>query len=70
MSEKNVVPVQVVRWMTRVQEGAYTGYAPKTVANLASQDQGPAYRRFPGGRVLYDLADLDAWVMQQEKKAA
>lgn len=62
--------IRTTRWLTRPHAATYTGYSPKTLANLASQDRGPTYRRFGGGRVLYELADLDSWIMAQERRVA
>jgi len=72
MTEKidEMFTIRTTRWLTRPQAATYTGYSPKTLANLASQDRGPAYRRFGGGRVLYELADLDSWIMAQAKRVA
>lgn len=38
----------------------YLGLSPKTLANWRTIGRGPAFRRH-GGRILYAVADLDAW---------
>ena len=43
-----------------VMAGQYLGVSPKTLANWRVSGIGPAFRRH-GGRILYAVADLDAW---------
>lgn len=35
--------------------------AASTLAKRRVDGEGPAYRKMQGGRILYDLADLDRW---------
>jgi predicted DNA-binding transcriptional regulator AlpA len=43
---------------------ARTGMAVKTLQNWRSRGVGPPYYKL-GGRILYDEAELDAWLAQQ-----
>jgi hypothetical protein len=58
--------------MNRRNAAAYLGYAPKTLAQYASQGMGPKFIK--RGRVWYFKEDLDAWlragVAQVDQQAA
>ncbi|TDT33411.1 helix-turn-helix transcriptional regulator [Naumannella halotolerans] len=45
------------------EAGRYIGVAPKTLANWRGRGQGPRYVR-AGARVVYRVADLDAWLVE------
>jgi predicted DNA-binding transcriptional regulator AlpA len=45
-------------------QAARLGVQPKTLDNWRSQDVGPPYYKI-GGRVVYDDAEVDAWVAER-----
>ena len=52
----------MLRRMMPTKEAAhYVGLATGTLANMRVRGDGPRFRKI-AGRVLYDVADLDAWI--------
>ena len=49
------------RWLTTVQASGYTGIPTSTLRWMRYMEIGPRFCK-PRGRVLYDVADLDAFV--------
>lgn len=49
------------RYMSRAEVADYTGIAASTINNYHTAGQGPLMIRI-GGRVVYDLHDVDAWL--------
>jgi hypothetical protein len=49
------------RYMSRGEAADYTGIAASTLNNLQTAGKGPLFSRI-GGRVIYALEDLDAWI--------
>ncbi len=49
------------RLMTRPEAAEYLRLSGKTLARWAWAGKGPAFIK-AGGKVLYDVADLDAWL--------
>lgn len=48
-------------WMDAGRAAEYACTTVGTLAALRSKDKGPAFRKV-GRKVLYDRADLDAWI--------
>lgn len=51
------------RWATTDKAATYAGFSPRTFRNARSDPSlngPPFYRR--GGRVLYDLSEVDQWI--------
>ncbi|MET7772389.1 helix-turn-helix domain-containing protein [Nocardia sp. NPDC005366] len=57
-------------WLTRDEVGERLRFAPKTLANWASENppRGPRFRKV-GRQVRYDLADVVAWQHAQAEAA-
>lgn len=55
----------IKRLYTRAEAAAYLGLAPKTLENWQHQGKGPKHVKI-GGRVNYDLVDLDAYIEAQK----
>lgn len=53
------------RRMTVAQTAAYMEIATQTLYGLRHRGQGPVSYRI-GGRVFYDVADVDAWIAAQK----
>jgi hypothetical protein len=52
------------KFLTTEEAAAYTGYAPSTLEKLRCVGGGPRFIKRPGGRrILYDIADLEAWLL-------
>jgi excisionase family DNA binding protein len=56
-------------WLTRKEAAAYLRLSPATLANWASIGGGPGYQGIGRGRVLYRLADVEAWMSLQTGQA-
>lgn len=56
-------------WLTRKEAAEHMRLSPATLANWASLECGPEYVRIGRGRVLYQLADIEAWMQNQAKRA-
>lgn len=56
-------------FLTRVQLAARWHIAPGTLANWAARGEGPRSRTL-GGRVLYQLADVEAWEAERWEQPA
>ena len=54
------------RLMTRPEAAEYLRLSHKTLARWAWSGKGPAFIK-AGGKVLYDVADLDAWLDGQRR---
>ncbi len=54
------------RLMTRPEAAEYLRLSHKTLARWAWAGKGPAFI-MAGGKVLYDVADLDAWLDGQRR---
>jgi hypothetical protein len=53
------------RYYSREEAAEYCGLGLSTLNNLACAGQGPQYIK-AFGRVLYDVADLDAWLQSMK----
>ena len=58
------------QYLTRGQASEYClrkglPVSPKTLAKYACVGGGPKFRKFGKTQVVYDIADLDAWVAEQ-----
>lgn len=53
--------------LTTTQAEEYTGVPAATLRYWRSRGEGPASYTLGGRRVVYDLADLDAWLDAQKK---
>lgn len=62
MSTPAVAEQPAIRYLSRDAAASYTGLGNSTLNNLACAGQGPKYIRL-GGRILYDRADLDEWLL-------
>jgi len=51
----------IKRYMSRGEAADYTGIAASTLNNLQTAGKGPLFSRI-GGRVIYAIEDLDAWI--------
>ena len=55
------------QWWRRSEAARYLNLAPKTLANMASRGEGPAFKRSSGGLrggiVRYSKAECDAYVL-------
>jgi hypothetical protein len=47
-------------YLTTKEAAAFLRIKPRTLANMRSQELGPAYRKH-GGRVVYTIEDLIVW---------
>lgn len=56
--------------MTTAEAAAYLKFPEKTVKDWRRRDTGPAYIKVNGAQVRYRLADLDAWLDEQEVRAS
>lgn len=54
--------------LSEVETAARLGIRRKTLANWRSSGGGPVYYKL-GARVVYDEADLDAWVESRRRKS-
>lgn len=54
--------------MTRPEAAQYLRLSDKTLARWAWSGKGPGYMK-AGGKVLYDAADLDAWLEGQRRRS-
>ena len=53
-----------MRYMTTVEVADLCRVAPETVRWWRYSNRGPRHLRIPGGRrVLYDVADVEAWLV-------
>ena len=52
------------KWLTTEEAAAYTGLSKSTLARNRWKKTGCKYRKLHG-RVLYDVADLDAWIQAE-----
>jgi predicted DNA-binding transcriptional regulator AlpA len=71
MSERRQQEALMEHRRLTVREAAdYTGLAAATLNKLRVRGDGPLYIR-PGGsrRVVYDTADLDAWLQASRRKS-
>ena len=53
------------RYLDTRQAAAYLGLSPKTLIKMRITGEGPRYAKV-GRRVIYDMADLDAWVEERK----
>jgi predicted DNA-binding transcriptional regulator AlpA len=53
------------RYLSREEAARYTGLGHSTLNNLACAGKGPLYIK-SFGRVMYDVADLDAWLQSMK----
>ena len=56
------------RWLSRREAAEYLSMSAHTLANMACKGTGPKFRNPSGtgrggGNALYDVADLDKWVL-------
>lgn len=51
--------------LTSADAAAAIGIDPGTLRNWRSQGRGPAYVRISGNKILYRVADLEAWLDDQ-----
>jgi len=58
MSDLNVVPSP--RYLRTAEAARYLSLSPRTLEKHRTYGTGPAYRKI-GGRVVYVVADLNAW---------
>ncbi len=56
------------RLMTRPEAAEYLRLSHKTLARWAWAGKGPAFIK-AGGKVLYDVADLNAWLDGQRRRS-
>ena len=54
--------------MTRPEAAQYLRLSDKTLARWAWAGKGPSWMK-AGGKVLYDAADLDAWLEGQRRRS-
>jgi excisionase family DNA binding protein len=57
---------QVPRRMTTTEAAAYCGSSKSTLEKLRVYGGGPAFIKM-GSRVVYDVADLDAWLSARRR---
>jgi hypothetical protein len=55
------------KWLTREEVAARQQVSPKTLAQWASRDFGPIFRKF-GGHCRYRLSDVIAWENAQSER--
>jgi hypothetical protein len=55
------------KWLRSYQASQYIGRSAKTLANMRSLGTGPAFRKCDG-LVIYDRADLDAYIESHPRK--
>jgi hypothetical protein len=56
-------------WLNTEQAAKYAGFKKTTFNKLRSVGGGPLYSKV-GGRVLYAVQNLDAWIKQDERRNA
>jgi predicted DNA-binding transcriptional regulator AlpA len=61
---------ETTTWLTRKEAAAQLRLSAATLANWASLGLGPRFSRIGGGRVLYRLADVEAWMDLQTRRGA
>jgi predicted DNA-binding transcriptional regulator AlpA len=66
---KRVEDIEKITWLTRKEAAEHMRLSPATLANRTSLESGPEYVRIGRGRVPYRLADVDAWMGSQTKRA-
>jgi len=54
------------RYLDNKQAATYVGLSPHTLNRMRVTGEGPLYAK-AGRRVLYDRADLDAWIEQRKR---
>ena len=57
------------RYVSEAGAGVHLGYSARTMSRMRAEGRGPAYVR-AGGRVTYDLRDLDRWARAQKVRPA
>lgn len=55
-------------YLTTKQVAEMTGFAASTLNNLRYHGRGPRYLKVGNKRVLYDPADVDAWIRANVKE--
>lgn len=53
-------PTRSAGYLTTIEAAAHLNLSPRTLEKLRTIGGGPRFRKF-GRRVMYALADLDAW---------
>ena len=57
-------------WKLRAPEAAaYVGLSPSTLAKMRLRGDGPVYSKAGPRVVIYDKADLDAWLDAQKRRS-
>ena len=51
------------------QAAAYLGLSPSTLAKLRMSGDGPPYAKAGPRIVVYDIADLDAWLAARRRRS-
>lgn len=64
------VPVRDPVFVFTTGAAAYLGLSPRTLEKWRVLGDGPPYSRLGGRRVVYYLADLDAWLMSRRAGGA
>ena len=60
-------PKDVSRKLTTDEVAAYLGIASSTLAKLRVYGGGPIFMKLGGRRVVYDLADIEAWAAKNRR---
>lgn len=65
----NAIPAPVVpRYLRTPDAAVHLGLSPRTLEKHRCFGTGPEYRKL-GGRIVYSIADLDAWAEIGRKKS-
>ncbi|WP_312932399.1 helix-turn-helix domain-containing protein [Stutzerimonas nitrititolerans] len=67
-SMQPVAAVQLQRYLTNDEAASYLRLSPRTLEKQRVIGGGPRFRKF-GRRVMYAIADLDAWADQHSFEA-
>ena len=54
------------RYLSAADAAKYTGVGKRTLARLRDKGGGPPYIKPQGGRVVYEVGDLDKWMAERK----
>jgi len=61
--------LQMTTKLRAPQAAAYVGLSPSTLAKMRLRGDGPMYSKAGPRVVIYDKADLDAWLESQKRRS-
>ena len=54
-----------VRWLSPIEAALYLGFSVQTLERWRKKGEGPRWFRLGYRRVIYDIADLDAFIQRE-----